>query len=139
LVLLFPPGKQMTAKKRPWTEKDVRRLRLLVDASISVDGIAKSLGRSRASVKLKAHWLNLALAQQAKLSAPSERLKQHEKQPAPARRENEATPASGRMLGSSQMPYRPIYGKYTIRGHVLHRKLRMSSLSFPLISVRKIQ
>jgi hypothetical protein len=69
------PSKQITAKKRPWTKDDVRRLRLLADSNISADSIAKFLGRSRASVKAKAHWLNLSLPQKAKISAPSERLR----------------------------------------------------------------
>ena len=55
----------MTVKKTRlrWTDEDVRRLRLFADANVGVDTIAKSLGRTRASVKLKAHWLNLSLAQ----------------------------------------------------------------------------
>jgi hypothetical protein len=55
----------MTVKKSRlrWTDEDVRRLCLLVDANVGVDSIAKSLGRTRASVKVKAHWLNLSLAQ----------------------------------------------------------------------------
>jgi hypothetical protein len=64
----------MSAKKRPWTADDVRRLRMLADANISADSIAKSLGRTRVSVTMKAHWLDLPLAQKSKLSAPSERL-----------------------------------------------------------------
>jgi hypothetical protein len=64
----------MTAKRRPWTEEDVRRLRLLADAGIGAVNIAKSLGRSRASVTQKAHWLNLPLAQKGGLSTPLERL-----------------------------------------------------------------
>src|SRR5215210_7756013 len=66
-------GSDMTAKRQPWTEEDVRRLRLLADAGIGAVNIAKSLGRSRASVTQKAHWLNLPLAQKAK-SLPSTRL-----------------------------------------------------------------
>jgi len=46
-----------------WTDEDVRRLRLFADANVDTDTIAKSLGRTRASVKLKAHWLYLSLAQ----------------------------------------------------------------------------
>jgi hypothetical protein len=40
----------MTAKKTRlrWTDEDVRRLRLLADADVGVDTIAKSLGRTRA-------------------------------------------------------------------------------------------
>jgi len=51
----------MTGKRTRlrWTDEDVRRLRLFADANVGVDTIAKSLGRTRASVKLKAHWLNL--------------------------------------------------------------------------------
>jgi hypothetical protein len=49
-----------------WTDEDVRRLRRFADANVGVDTIAKSLGRSRASVKLKAHWLNLSLAQKGR-------------------------------------------------------------------------
>ena len=57
----------MTVKKTRlrWTDEDVRRLRLFADANVSVDTIAKSLGRTRASVKSKAHRLNLSLAQKA--------------------------------------------------------------------------
>jgi hypothetical protein len=65
----------MTGKKRlRWTDEDVRRLRMLAGENISIDSIAKSLGRSRASVKAKGHWLNLTLAQKAKVSPPSGRL-----------------------------------------------------------------
>jgi hypothetical protein len=46
-----------------WTDEDVRRLRLFADANVDTDTIAKSLGRTRASVQSKAHWLNLSLAQ----------------------------------------------------------------------------
>jgi hypothetical protein len=58
----------MTVKKTRlrWTDEDVRRLRLFADANISVDTIAKSLGRTRASVKLKAYWLNLSLAEKGR-------------------------------------------------------------------------
>jgi hypothetical protein len=59
----------MTAKRLPWTEEDVRRLRLLAEAGIGAVNIAKTLGRSRASVTQKAHWLNLPLAQKGRLSA----------------------------------------------------------------------
>jgi|SRR6478736_9178129 hypothetical protein len=54
--------KQMTVNKTRlrWTDEDIRRLRLFVGANASVDTIAKSLGRTRASVKLKAYWLNLS-------------------------------------------------------------------------------
>jgi hypothetical protein len=45
-----------------WTEEDVRRLKLLAEGNVTADYIAKSLDRSVASVKLKAHWLNLSLA-----------------------------------------------------------------------------
>jgi hypothetical protein len=62
---------KMTVKKTRlrWSDEDVRRLRLFADANISVDTIAKSLGRTRASVKLKAHWLNLSLAEKGRLKA----------------------------------------------------------------------
>ena len=58
----------MTVKKTRlrWTDEDVHRLRLFADANVGVDTIAKSLGRTRASVKLKAHWLNLSLAQKGR-------------------------------------------------------------------------
>jgi hypothetical protein len=58
----------MTVKKTAlrWTDEDVRRLRLFADANVGVDTIAKSLGRTRASVKVKAHWLNLSLAQKGR-------------------------------------------------------------------------
>lgn len=61
----------MTVKKTRlrWTYEDVRRLRLFADANVSVDTIAKSLGRTRGSVKLKAHWLNLSLAQKGRAQA----------------------------------------------------------------------
>ena len=57
----------MTAKKTHlrWTDEDVRRLRLLADTDVDIDAIAKSLGRTRASVKNKAFWLNLSLDQKA--------------------------------------------------------------------------
>ena len=60
----------MTVKKARlrWTDEDARRLCLFADATASVDTIAKSLGRSRASVKLNADWLNLSLAQKAQPS-----------------------------------------------------------------------
>jgi hypothetical protein len=48
--------------RRRWTEEDVRRLRLLADGNVTAIYIAKSLVRSVASVKLKAHWLNMSLA-----------------------------------------------------------------------------
>ena len=59
----------MTGKRTRllWTDEDVRRLRFFADANVGVDTIAKSLGRTRASVKLKAYWLNLSLAQKAPL------------------------------------------------------------------------
>jgi ParB-like chromosome segregation protein Spo0J len=56
----------MTAKTHlRWTDEDVRRLRLLADADVDIHTIAKSLERTRASVKNKAFWLNLSLAQKA--------------------------------------------------------------------------
>ena len=57
----------MTGKRTRlrWTDEDVRRLLLFADANVDVDTIAKSLGRTRASVKLKAHWLNLSLVKKA--------------------------------------------------------------------------
>ena len=55
-----------------WTDEDVRR-GLFADANLGIDTIAKSLGRTRSSVKLKAHWLNLSLAQKA----PARRLTAH--------------------------------------------------------------
>jgi hypothetical protein len=63
---MMKPSKQITAKKGPWTEDDVRRLRLFADANISTDSIAKYLGRSRAAVTFKARWLNVPLAPKAK-------------------------------------------------------------------------
>ena len=60
---MMQPSKKITVKKRPWTKDDVRRLRLLADSNISADSIAKFLGRSRASVTIKARWLKLPLAQ----------------------------------------------------------------------------
>jgi len=55
----------MTAKgtRLRWTDEDVRRLRLFADANIGIDTIAKLLGRTRASVKSKAFWLNLTFDQ----------------------------------------------------------------------------
>jgi hypothetical protein len=44
-----------------WTEDDIRRLKLLADAQVSADYIARSLERSVASVIRKAIWLNLRL------------------------------------------------------------------------------
>ncbi len=55
------------ANRRRWTEDDVRRLKLLADGNVSANSIAKSLERSVASVKLKAHWLGLSLAQRSKV------------------------------------------------------------------------
>jgi hypothetical protein len=57
----------MTAKntRLRWTDEDVRRLRLFSDANVDVDTIAKSLGRTRASVKSKPFWLNLSFDQKA--------------------------------------------------------------------------
>jgi hypothetical protein len=57
----------MTAKKTHlrWTDEDVRRLHRFADAKIGVDTIARLLGRTRASVKNKAFWLNLSLDQKA--------------------------------------------------------------------------
>jgi ParB-like chromosome segregation protein Spo0J len=53
----------MTAKTHQrWTDEDVHRLRLFADADVDIDTIAKALGRTRASVKNKAFWLNLSLA-----------------------------------------------------------------------------
>ena len=54
----------MTAKKTHlrWTDEDVRPLRCFADADVDIDTVAKSLGRTRASVKNKAFWLNLSLA-----------------------------------------------------------------------------
>jgi hypothetical protein len=52
----------MQRRRRKWTDEDVRRLRFLAAEKISADYIAKSLERSVASIKLKAHWLNLSLA-----------------------------------------------------------------------------
>ena len=54
------------ARRRRWTEDEVRRLKLLADGNVSAEYIAKSLERSVTSVKFKAHWLGLTLAQRAK-------------------------------------------------------------------------
>ena len=54
------------ARRRRWTEDEVRRLKLLADGNVSADYIAKSLERSVTSVKLKAHWLGLSLARRSK-------------------------------------------------------------------------
>jgi hypothetical protein len=56
----------MAEVKRRWTADDVRRLKLLADGNVSVEHIAKSLGRSVALVKGKAYWLGLSLARRAK-------------------------------------------------------------------------
>ena len=56
-----------------WTDDDVRRLRLFADANVTADTIAKSLGRTRPSVKLKAHRLNLSLTQKAQPSPRRQR------------------------------------------------------------------
>lgn len=61
-------GEEMKrAKRQRWTEDDVRRLKLLADRNVSANSIAKSLERSVASVKIKAHWLGLSLAQRSKV------------------------------------------------------------------------
>ena len=54
------------ARRRRWTEDEVRRLKLLADGNVSAEYIAKSLERSVTSVKSKAHSLGLTLAQRAK-------------------------------------------------------------------------
>ena len=53
----------MSAKpaKREWTEDEVRELRRLANQMIGVEAIAKALGRSTASVRQKAFWLDLSL------------------------------------------------------------------------------
>jgi hypothetical protein len=52
--------------RRRWTDEDVRRLKFLADGHVSADYIAKSMERSVASVKIKAHFLNLSLARRLK-------------------------------------------------------------------------
>ena len=94
------PHTQMIAKKRRWTEEDVRRLRLLADAGTGVDIIAKSLERSRASAKLKAHWLELPLAQKAKLSTPSERLKAARVAASASAKRKRSDPSAGKDAGT---------------------------------------
>ena len=54
------------ARLRQWTEAEVHRLRTLAARKISSDNIAKSLGRSVGSVKLKARGLSLILYKKAK-------------------------------------------------------------------------
>jgi hypothetical protein len=56
----------MTQEKRvSWTGDDVRRLQFLAGQKIS-ESIAKTLDRSVAAVKLKAHWYNLSLRSKPK-------------------------------------------------------------------------
>jgi hypothetical protein len=55
-------NEEMTQRvRRVWSEEDVRRLRLLAGGMVRPEFIAKTLGRSVISIKLKAHWLNLSL------------------------------------------------------------------------------
>ena len=54
------------ARLRQWTEAEVHRLRTLADGKVSADNIAKSLGRSVGSVKIKARWLGLIHSRKVK-------------------------------------------------------------------------
>jgi hypothetical protein len=51
---------------RPWTELEVRQLRVLAKGKVSAYYIAKSLGRLTGSVKLKARSLGVILYKKAK-------------------------------------------------------------------------
>jgi hypothetical protein len=52
--------------KRPWTESEVRKLKQLAMARTDLKQLVKLLDRSPASIKLKAHWLNLSLDTRSK-------------------------------------------------------------------------
>ena len=54
-------GEEMTYS-RPWTEDDIRRLKLLAGEGVSAQSIAKSLKRTIPSVLRKAQRLKLTLA-----------------------------------------------------------------------------
>ncbi len=58
-------GEEMT-DGRPWTEDDIRRLKLLAGGGISAQSIAKSLKRTIPSVMRKAETLKLTLARRPK-------------------------------------------------------------------------
>jgi len=51
---------------RPWTDDEMHRLRVLAKGKVSAYYIAKSLGRSAGSVKLRARSLGLILYKKAK-------------------------------------------------------------------------
>ncbi len=54
----------MSSKKtarREWTDDEVGHLRSLASQKIGLGAIAKALGRSTASVRQKAFWLDLSL------------------------------------------------------------------------------
>ena len=66
-----PPGRAGAQGKkmsdgRPWTEDDIRRLKLLAGEGISAQSIAKSLKRTIPSVMRKAETLKLTLARRPK-------------------------------------------------------------------------
>jgi hypothetical protein len=48
--------------KRQWTDAEIRQLQQLADEKAGADAIAKALDRSRASVRQKAFWLDVSLA-----------------------------------------------------------------------------
>jgi len=51
---------------RPWTDDEMHRLRVLAKGKVSAYYVAKSLGRSAGSVKLRARSLGLILYKKAK-------------------------------------------------------------------------
>jgi hypothetical protein len=65
-----PPGragpKGQRKMMRPWTDDEMHRLRVLAKEKVSTYYIAKSLGRSAGSMKLKARSLGLILYKKAK-------------------------------------------------------------------------
>ena len=59
-------GEMKLAKPRQWTEAEVRRLKTLTARKVSAEDIAKLLGRSVGSVKIKSRWLGLVPFRKAK-------------------------------------------------------------------------
>jgi hypothetical protein len=47
--------------KRGWTENEVSELRRIAKQRVGLEAIAKALGRSTASVRQKAFWLDISL------------------------------------------------------------------------------
>ena len=52
---------------RPWTDDEMHRLRVLAKGKVSAYYVAKSLGRSAGSVKLRARSLGLIVYKKAKV------------------------------------------------------------------------